>query len=357
GELMGFGLHELLERGRDFIVVEGTIATLRMETELLQFEVRAPAPYMDFLIAHENRMWGCRYGEDRDGGFVNEIYACALGDFSSWYRYEGIVSDSYALSLGEPGPFTGAAVVGGYPVFFKENSIHKVYGSTPSTFSLQSIPCVGIAPGSEKSPALLQNGLIYQGRDGFYLYDGSLPVRISGDLGQKVYRNAVSGTQGHLYYAACEAEDGSHPVLCYDSLRKLWHRESALRPKEFLESDGILYYRTDSPGLFALGGKVGAPAESLVYWEAVSGIFREEAMEKGVLVGLRLRLALEPGSALDLYGEFDSSGVWEPLGSLGGRRLSLQEIPFRIRPCDHFRLKLRGRGDGRIHSLILITEE
>ena len=148
----------------------------------LQLMIRAPMPLMDHLISHENRLWGCRYGKDHDGNFVNEIYASALGDFTVWYRFRGIASDSYVLSLGAEGPFTGAAVVGGYPVFFKENSIHKIYGSDPGSYRLQSVGCVGMAPGSHKSAAMLDHGLIYLGTDGFYRYDGSLPRKISKEL-------------------------------------------------------------------------------------------------------------------------------------------------------------------------------
>ena len=45
-------------------------------------------PAMDYVIECGNRLWGCRYGQNNNGEFVNEIYASALGDFKTWYKFE-----------------------------------------------------------------------------------------------------------------------------------------------------------------------------------------------------------------------------------------------------------------------------
>ncbi len=78
-------------------------------------------PDLDFVTEQGNRVWGCSRKE-------NSIYACALGDPTNWYSYRGIASDSYAVSVGSDGAFTGAASCLGYLLFFKENCIHKLYG-------------------------------------------------------------------------------------------------------------------------------------------------------------------------------------------------------------------------------------
>ena len=338
------------------MVVEGIIPGLLLESEPIQFRLAAPMPLMDHLIHHENRLWGCRYGLDHDGNFVNEIYASALGDFTKWYSYRGIASDSYGVSIGDRGPFTGAAVVGGYPVFFKEHSIHKVYGSKPASYQVRSTPATGIAPGSEKSIGILEDSVIYLGSDGFYIYDGSLPVKLSRDLEGQIYRRGVGAVHSGIYYCSV-LENGDTPVvLTYDTLRKVWHRETGIRPKEFLSANGILYYRTEAPGLFAMGTEEGTPAEEAVAWEGVTGILREDKPDPGYFTGLRLRLSMEAGSHLQVFGEFDSKGVWEPLGSVTRYRLGSETIVFPIRRCDHLRLKLKGKGDVTVHSLTFTME-
>ena len=69
-------------------------------------------PDFDFVTEQGNRVWGCSRKE-------NTIYACALGDPTNWYSYRGIASDSYAVSVGSDGAFTGAASCMGYVLFFR----------------------------------------------------------------------------------------------------------------------------------------------------------------------------------------------------------------------------------------------
>ena len=67
------------------------------------------------------------------------IYACKLGDPTNWFSYRGIAADSYAVTVGSDGAFTGAATCMGYALFFKENTLHKLCGTKPSDFQLTSL--------------------------------------------------------------------------------------------------------------------------------------------------------------------------------------------------------------------------
>ena len=354
--IVGTGLCTVYGCGRDYLVLEGKIPGTRLETETLQFKVTSPVPIMDHVIQHENRLWGCRYGLDHNGNYVNEIYASALGDFKSWYSFQGISSDSYVLSLGEQGPFTGAAVVGGHPVFFKERSIHKIYGNRPSSYQLHTTICAGVAPGSSRSMAYLQDTLVYLGSDGFYVYDGSYPVKISTHLGGQVYRQGIGGVLGNIYYCSVLEKNGTPVILTYDSYNKIWHRETGARPLEFQQSGEILYYRTEDPGLFAIGTDTGTPAEREVHWEAVTGLIRREKIHDGYFTGLRLRLSGEIGSYVHVFSECNSFGAWEHLGTIAGGRLYSRDIHFRIAKCDHLRLKFQGVGDMVIHAITTVME-
>lgn len=87
-------------------------------------ELERRVPDMDYLTECDNRVWGCSNKE-------NVIYACKLGDPTNWFSYRGIAADSYAVTVGSDGAFTGAATCMGYALFFKENTLHKLYGSKP----------------------------------------------------------------------------------------------------------------------------------------------------------------------------------------------------------------------------------
>ena len=117
----------------DSITVVGLLDR-KTTTSDVSVTVSRTMPLMDFVIENDNRLWGCRYGLNSDGQVVNELYACKLGDFKNWNCYMGISTDSYAVSLGSDGQFTGAITHAGYPIFFKENCMHKVYGQIPANF-------------------------------------------------------------------------------------------------------------------------------------------------------------------------------------------------------------------------------
>ena len=56
--------------------------------------IKREMPILDFVVESENRLWGCRYGLDKNGKVVNEIYASKLGDFKNWECYMGLATDS-----------------------------------------------------------------------------------------------------------------------------------------------------------------------------------------------------------------------------------------------------------------------
>ena len=132
-------------------------------------------PDLDFVTEQGNRVWGCSKKE-------NTIYACRLGDPTNWYSYRGIAADSYAVSVGSDGTFTGAASCMGYVLFFKENCIHKLYGSKPSDYQLSSVRCRGVAANAAHSLCVLNETLYYLSPGGVMAWDGSLPGKVSGAL-------------------------------------------------------------------------------------------------------------------------------------------------------------------------------
>ena len=147
------------------------------------------------IIECSNRLWAT----DDEG---HEIYACKLGDPFNWYAFSGLASDSYAITVGSGGVFTGAISYDGYPHFFKENSIIKVYGSYP--FRLYALDCPGVNYGSQKSVSVLNGVVVYKGVDAFYAYSGSYPQIISSDLGNIPGIVAASAADNNAYYCVLD---------------------------------------------------------------------------------------------------------------------------------------------------------
>lgn len=186
------------DKGDDYIVVIGILD--EVTTQIKPITVKRTMPNMDFVIESENRLWGCKYGVAANGEVVNEIYASKLGDFKNWNCFAGISTDSYAATVGTDGPFTGAITHLGYPIFFKENCMHKVYGNYPANYQINTTTCRGVQKGSHKSLAIVNEVLYYKSRTGICAYDGSLPQEISYALGDVPYSDAVAGSHGNKYY-------------------------------------------------------------------------------------------------------------------------------------------------------------
>ena len=339
--------------GEHYIVIPGSLPGA--EEQVLEqgtVMVARIVPEMDFVVESENRLWGCRYGTDREGNFVNEIYACKLGDFKNWQCFQGLSTDSYRVSLGADGPFTGAVTYLGQPLFFRENCLHKVYGSYPKEYKLQTTACRGVQQGSHKSLALVDEVLYYCSNEGICAYDGSLPETISQKLGDSHYNSGVGGGWNGKYYVSVSDREGRH-LLVYDTQRKLWHREDCL-PLTYLCACGDKLYGATEKEIWILAG--GDSTES-VHWSAQTGPLSPEDPYKRYISRIIPRLLLEPGTRLRFQVRYDGKGGWETLGTVTGSGLRSFDLPMRTRRCEFLELRLEGVGQGKLYSLTLVCEE
>ena len=102
--------------GDDYVIVMGLINKVFTNSE--NITISRTVPDMDFVTEMDNRLWGCSSKK-------HEIYACKLGDPKNWRCYMGLSSDSYAVTVGSEGDFTGAISYSGSVLFFKECGMHR----------------------------------------------------------------------------------------------------------------------------------------------------------------------------------------------------------------------------------------
>lgn len=339
-------------REDDYIVIVGLLDQVReLETPVT---VSRTMPEMDYVTECNNRLWGCRYGLSKTKAVVNEIYACKMGDFKNWNCFMGISTDSYAVSLGSDGPFTGGITHQGYPVFFKENCLHKMYGTQPSNFQIQTTNCRGVEKGSEKSLAIVNEVLYYKGAGGVCAYDGSLPGEVSGVFGGERYGQGVAGAYKNKYYISLMGSKG-RVLFVYDTAKGIWHKESGGDFRGFCQCRGELYGILEKR-ILAMTGSVGSK-EATVRWMACTGAMGCVSGDAKYLARLNIRLRLEERSDVQLYVQYDSSGYWEHLGTLRGRGLRPFTIPVRVRRCDHLMLKMQGKGDFQLYAVTKTMEQ
>lgn len=352
-------------KGDDYIVVVGILdASVTQTAADGAVKVERSVPDMDFVIESGNRLWGCKYGY-ADGKTVNEIYASKLGDFKNWNCFMGISTDSYAASCGTDGQWTGAITHLGYPLFFKENCLHKVYGTFPSNFQIQTTTCRGVQKGSGGSMAIVNEVLYYKSRGGVCVYDGSLPEEISSAFGGEIYSDAVGGGHRNKYYLSMKDSGGTWCLFVYDTRLGTWHKEDATHAEAWCSCQDEMYYidASDKKIRTVLGR--GTKDTSPISWMAETGTImalttssnHPEWISNKKFVGrMLIRMSLDAGATMQVYIQYDSSGVWEKLWDMTGKNLRTFSFPVRPHRCDHFRLKLEGTGGAKIYSITKTLE-
>jgi hypothetical protein len=350
--------------GEKHIIVKGILdktVTLPL-TESAYISIKRQMPEMDFVIESQNRLWGCRYGKALNGEIVNEIYASKLGDFKNWNTFAGISTDSYVASVGTDGQFTGAITHLGYPLFFKENCVHKVYGNYPANYQIQTTACRGVQRGCSKSLAIVNETLYYKSRSAICAYDGSLPVEISSVLGEAVYADAVAGVLGNKYYISMRdvnetVQYKKYHLFVYDAQKGMRHREDNTQALEFCNCEGELYYIDYATEQIKTVRGTGLIDTSAVKWEATTGIIGTDSPDKKYISRIVMRLSLEVGTRLYVQVQYDSSGAWEQIFSMSGTSLKAFSIPIRPKRCDHLRLRFVGEGTAKIFSITKTIEQ
>lgn len=341
----------------DYIVVVGLLDEVMKQTAAQgAVKVERRMPNMDYLTESGNRLWGCRYGEAVNGDFVNEIYACKLGDFRNWSCFMSLSTDSYAASCGTDGPFTGATTFLGSPLFFKENCVHKVYGNYPANFQIQDTACRGVQKGCHGSLAIVNETLFYKARSGICAFDGSLPAEASYALGNEVYNSAVGGAHGNKYYVSMKDLKDVWHLFVYDTAKKMWHKEDNLHAAAFCSHKGELYcIDDDAKNIITMFGS-GMEDPDKVQWMVETGELGIATPDMKYISSLNVRLFMEIGSKVEIYARYDMSDEWVHVCTVFGTDLRSFFIPIRPRRCDHMKLRIVGEGMGKIYSITKTIE-
>ena len=354
----------------DSIIVTGIIDTV--STQDTPICVSRWMPDLDYVIESNNRLWGCKYGiaytgmkYDAESGetvrnettFVNEIFACKQGDFFNWNSFIGLSSDSYYVSVGTDGQFTGAASHMGYPCFFKENVMHKVYGDLPSSYQVQDTACRGVQKGSHRSLAIVNETLFYKSRGGICAYDGSLPREVSYQLGNVRYTNAVGVAHGNKYYVSMKDTNGKAHLFVYDTTYNMWHKEDDLAVSYFCSNDDELYVIPEAGDCIITMMGSGTQDDDPVEWSVETGEIGLTSPDMKYLSRMNIRMMLNAGSDVTFYVRYETSADWEEVCSFTGTHLRSFSVPIRPKRCDYMKLKIVGHGEGKIFSITKTIEQ
>lgn len=362
----------------DYIIVAGLMDLYYQQAAEYPITVSRELPKMDFICEMNNRLFGCRYGLNNAGDFVNEIYACKLGDPTNWNSFPGLQGDSYIASCGSEGAFTGAVAYGGYVFFFKEDGFHKLYGNAPSNFQMIWRPCRGVAKGSSKSIAVVDEILFFKSRDAVVAYDGSEDT-ISTKLGLEPLFDAVAAGYRNKYYISMRDQEYKYKLYVYDITKGTWTIEDDMRCKYMCYANNATYLFDWSNTIYAINneyiylynfpsddlfpsdnlypGYVNlAPYEGVREWSFTTGDLGMDNPYNKYVKRINLRMQQDVNSKVKIEVEYDSSGDWEYVTEHYADKKRNYEIPIAVRRADHIRLRISGWGEFRLFSLTRAVE-
>ena len=355
--------------GENYIVVAGLLSQTMNTGDLAAGNVLVSlnVPDLDYICESNNRLWGCRYGAV-GGQIVNEIRCSKLGDFRNWNCYMGLSTDSWTAGVGTDGPFTGAITQRGYPVFFKENCIHRVSGSLPSNFSIQTTMARGVQKGCERSLVVVNENIYYKARNAVMVYDGNMPQGVSDQLGKVLYSDARAGVLGNKYYISMKDKNNNWQMFAYDTKYGTWYKEDYTKALGFGAADDELYYiDEDANALVSVTGTYGSP-ESDFEWAAEFGLTGVNYVQSGsydsparirnakYLSMFKIRMYLAPESVMRLWIKYDDNPLYELLGERHGSELRTFVLPVIPKRCDHLRFKITGKGEMKVYDISRVME-
>lgn len=345
----------ITDKTDDAITITGMLAENITITDK-ELTVSREVPDMAFITECNNRLWGC----SEDG---HEIYCCKLGDVTNWNCFKGIATDSWAATIGSDGKFTGAITYLGYPMFFKEDSLIKIMPSSTGGHQTKETKCRGVQKGSHNSLSIMNEVLYYKSSTCVCAYNGSLPYSISDDLGDVRYSDAVAGTVGDRYYISMRDTNGKYALFVYDYKNGYWCKEDNTEVLIFCKHMDDLYY------IDAKDNTMKSVRGTLLYdipekatedkfdWFVESGTIGYSSPDHKYVARITLRIALDVGTNVDFYLQYDSSGVWEHKFNMSGKGTRTYSIPIIPQRCDHFKYKLSGKGGCKIYSITKTVEE
>ena len=317
--------------------LNGTVEEPTAYTETGVITFSRTLPEMDWLVVNENRLWGCQ---------GDTIYASKLGDPKNFNVFDGLDTDSYWVQAGSGGDFTGAFAAGGYPVFFKEDGVFKMYGDRPNNFQLMRSAVTGAAQGSGASFAVAGETVFYLSAMGVMAYTGGVPSAVGEVLGRR-FQYAVGGSDGRKYYVSMQDEGGAWHLFVFDTRTGMWHREDETHAIGFARVGHQLYLLCADGTLWELTGGAAEQVE----WLAEFADFTADSPNAKGVGRVQIRFTLDAGATAAVEIQYDSSGVWERVGTISGTGKQSVVLPVVPRRADHWRLRIHGTGGVVIHAL------
>lgn len=325
------------------ITFSGLITATKTLTNVT-FKVERQVPDIKYVTEAMNRLWACNAS--------NEIYATGLGDPFNWNRFEGISTDSWAVTVGSDGDFTGAITYLGYPTFFKENSLIKIAISANGAHQTKETICRGVQKGSSKSLCVVNEILYYKAQTSMVAYDGSLPQSISAKLGDlSDFKNCICGRHKENLYVLGTQNSKRH-IFVYDTLKRMWAEEDDANFTALVTWNNVLTGVENAALQFFDTVNLSLVREiyKLIDWMCETDNYDYYTPDSKYLHRITVKMTMTAGASAEVWISYND-GTYERLfamHSIGTKVYPLTIIPRR---CDRYKLLIKGKGNATIHQI------
>lgn len=313
-----------------------------------EITIERKVPDLDYICENNNRLWGvCNKTENKvwdeteqtwKTTYVRTIYASSLGDPTNFFVYDGVATDSYALTVASKGDFTDCVSYSDQVLCFKEDILHRIAGDYPANYAMYTDNIEGVQNGSYRASAIVNDVLYYKGREGVYAYSGGQPRLMSYPIGAKLYSGAVGGTDGIRYYVSMTDEDGVDYIFEYDTIHDAWYMQDHRKALGFAYADNSMYL-VDGANAFRMQG--GEQAD--VVWSATLTEFDEGSFNHKQYRWLRMEYELEEDAEINVDVVVDGGKTKRVYSSdKPGRKVA--NIPLEGMRCNRMRMVVSGHG-------------
>ena len=308
-------------------------------TEYGEITIKRTMPDLDFICESNYRLWGTH---------GNTIYSSKFSDPFNFKVFDGLANDSYAIEVGSEGEFTGCIPYSSHICFFKENTLHKLYGTKPSNFQITTVNVYGVQSGSEKSMQIVNEQLLYKGVGGVYAYTGGVPELISEKFGNNRYSEAVACCDGEKYYISMKQGD-TWNMFAYDVMKNIWLREDDTQAVDMTFYDGKVYYLDAKGSLYYIEKTAD---RNDIEWGATFCTMHETMNERKGYSKFHLRMDLSAGAWLAVDIKTDNELQWRQIYTTHNEKAKTVSIPIIPTRCDSIDIRLRGKGKCTIKAFI-----
>lgn len=334
------------EEGKEVIIKSATSDTLTFDdntfteaTESGEITIKRSVPDLDFICESNYRLWGTH---------ENSIYSSKFSDPFNFKVFEHLSTDSYSIEVGSEGDFTGCIPYSSHICFFKENTLHKLYGTKPSNFQITTVNVYGVQSGCERSMQIVNEQLLYKGVGGIYAYTGGVPELISEKFGNKRYSDAVACCDGEKYYISMKQGD-TWNMFAYDVLKNIWLREDDTHAVDMTFYKGKVYFLDDKGGLYYIDKDAD---RNNIEWGATFCTMHETINERKGYSKFHLRMDLSAGAWLAVDIKTDNDTQWRQVYTTHNEKAKTFNIPIIPTRCDSIDIRLRGKGSCTIRAFI-----